>query len=160
MIPATHLRKQVSQDKTVGQPEGLNIYSFQTNSLSVLSWCDLILQLKKGDCAKQQEKGFSRMSVFVFFLHVKGISKCQHTNAFYLRVSVHQPQLQWWPPQASQHRVTDCLNAVNINHVFPTHLPSWAPDGICTHQMLQNYNNLHSPLHCTYPAHQTRKKRG
>lgn len=82
MIPATHLRKQVSQDKTVGQPEGLNIYSSQTNSLSVVSWCDLILQLKKGDFAKQQEKGFSRMPVFIFFLHAKDISKCQRTNAF------------------------------------------------------------------------------
>lgn len=37
MIPATYLRKQVSQDKTVGQPEGLNIHSSQTNSLSLVS---------------------------------------------------------------------------------------------------------------------------
>ena len=82
MIPVTLLGRQISQDKTVGQPEGLSIYSSQTNPLSVVSQCDLILQLKKGDCARQQEKGFSRMSVCVFFLCVKDICKCHYTNAF------------------------------------------------------------------------------
>lgn len=82
MIPATLLGKQILQYKRVEQLEGLSIYSSQASSLSAVSQCALILQLKKGDCARQQEKSFSRISVCVLFQRVKDIFTCHYINAF------------------------------------------------------------------------------